>query len=139
MKKDTVDCEERFSEGGIHGGTRVREVGAANVHDRLAGIKHERGGIGRGLRLDEHAPTLPCAIRNQEPLYWKIEENGRRKAQTGGESKGRRGESIAAEHGGCAVAAWDRERSVVIVKVRRWSEWKTRSSCQSPNTACHRF
>jgi len=87
--------------------------------------------------LDEHASTLPCSIRNQELLYWKIEENGRRKTQTGGESKGRRGESIAAEHGGCVVAAWDRERSVVIVKVHGWLEWKTCLSCQLSNTTAY--
>jgi len=68
----------------------------------------------------------------------KIEENGRRKGLTGGESKGwwmaGRGEIIAAEGRGCAEAACDRERSVVIAKVRGWLEWKTRSSCQSPET-----
>ena len=58
-KVETVDCEERFGEGRVHCRTRVWEVGASNFHDGLAGIKHERRGIWRGLRLDEHAPALP--------------------------------------------------------------------------------
>jgi len=77
-------------------------------------------------------------MRNQEPWYWRIEENGRGKARTEGESKGRRGESIAAKRGGCggcAEAAWDREGGVSIVRVRGWLEWKTQSYCQSPNTS----
>jgi len=58
-KKETVDCEERFSKGRIDGGT-------SNFHDRLSGIKHERRGIWRGLRLDEHAPALPMSAKEYE-------------------------------------------------------------------------
>lgn len=58
-KKETVDCEERFSKGRIDGGT-------SNFHYRLSGIKHERRGIWRGLRLDEHAPALPMSAKEYE-------------------------------------------------------------------------
>lgn len=68
----------------------------------------------------------------------KFQENGKRKGQTGGESKGwwmaGRGERIAAKGRGCAEAACDRERRVIVANLRGLLEWKTRTSCQSPES-----
>jgi hypothetical protein len=57
--RDAVHLEELLGQGGSHGLPCAGEaLAAARLQHRLAGDEHEAGGVGGGLRLDEHAAPL---------------------------------------------------------------------------------
>ena len=55
----TINSEKGLSEGRSHGGTGMGEVGAANIHNRLPRIEHQRRRVRRRLRLYKQMPPLP--------------------------------------------------------------------------------
>lgn len=64
----TIDSIETLRQWRTHSRTCIRKVGTPCLHNLLPRIEHQRGGIRSRLRLDKHAPPLPCHILSVELL-----------------------------------------------------------------------